>query len=150
MLYENNEMCAVKLDMNNPAKKLDMTKAYDRVEWSFLEKIMLKFGFEEQWVQLIMECVSVGYTVRFNNTEIKEFVPSRGLRKGDPLSPYIFLLCSEGLSSLLSHEHEIGGLDRVKVCRNAQPIPHLLFMDDSLILMKADHHNTRNLKRILE
>ena len=55
------------------AVKLDMHKAYDRVEWRFLEKMMLKMGFHEQWVQMIMECVSsVNYKVRFNNTEKEE------------------------------------------------------------------------------
>lgn len=94
--HGSNGLCAVKLDMN---------KAYDRVEWGFLEKIMLQMGFHAQWVELIMECVSsVTYRVRFNNTETDEFSPTRGLRQGDPISPYLFLLCSEGLSSMLAHE----------------------------------------------
>lgn len=91
----NSRVCAVKLDMN---------KAYDKVEWFFLEKMMLKMGFNEQWVQLIMECVlSVRYMIRFNDTETEEIIPTRGLCQGDPLSLYLFLLCSEGLSSMLAH-----------------------------------------------
>uniref|UniRef100_A0A453B0Q1 Reverse transcriptase domain-containing protein n=1 Tax=Aegilops tauschii subsp. strangulata TaxID=200361 RepID=A0A453B0Q1_AEGTS len=74
----------------------------------------------------------------------------RGLRQGDPLSPYLFLLCSEGLTSLLAREQEIGGLEGVRVCRNAPPISHLLFADDSLILMKADSHNASTLQRVLD
>ena len=140
--HGSNGFCAVKLDMN---------KAYARVEWGFLEKIMLRMGFHAHWVELIMECVSsVSYRVRFNNTETEEFAPTRGLRQGGPLSPYLFLLCSEGLSSLLAHEQEIGGLEGVRVCRNAPHISHLLFADDSLILMKADSHNASTLKRILD
>ena len=59
------------------------------------------------------------------------------MRQGDPLSPYLLLLCSEGLSSLLAHEEEVGALEGIRVCRNAPSISHLLFADDSFILMKA-------------
>lgn len=128
-----------------------MNKAYDRVEWRFLEKMMLKMGFHVQWVQLIMDCVSsVTYRVSFNNTETDEFISTRGLRQGDPLSPYLFLLCSEGLSSMLANEEETRGLEGIKVCCSAPSISHLLFADDSLVLMKADAHNASTLKKVLD
>jgi hypothetical protein len=70
------------------AVKLDMHKAYDRVEWIFLENMMRKLGFAEGWISLMMACVrSVRYQVRFNSEETEVFNPSRGLRQGDPLSP---------------------------------------------------------------
>ena len=77
-------------------------------------------------------------------------MPTRGLRQGDPLSPFLFLICSEGLSSLLAHEEDIGGIEGVQVCRNEPSISHLLFADDSLILMKANISNARTLKKVLE
>ena len=140
--HGSNGICAV---------KLDMMKGYDRVEWGFLEQMMLKLGFHLVWVQMIMQCVSsVTYKIRFNGEETEEIIPSRGLRQGDPLSPYLFLICSEGLSSLLDHEEEVGGIEGIRVCRDAPSISHLLFADETLILMKANVQNANTLKRILE
>jgi hypothetical protein len=102
------------------AVKLDMHKAYDRVEWGFLKDMMTRLGFDQRWINLIMSCVTtVNYRVWFNSDETDCFVPSRGLRQGDPLSPYLFLLCAEGLSSLLAHEEGVGGLQGVRMCRGA-------------------------------
>ena len=127
-----------------------MQKAYDRVEWGFLEKIMMKLGFDQRWVKLIMGCVkSVKYTIRFNSVETDAIVPTRGLRQGDPLSPYLFLLVAEGLSAMLKGAEERGELEGVKVCKEAPVISHLLFTDDSLILMHAIKKNADCLIDIL-
>lgn len=67
-----------------------MQKAYDRVEWKFLERMPAQLGFHRNIVDLLMACVtSVKYKVRFNDQETEDFGPPRGLRQGDPLSPYI-------------------------------------------------------------
>jgi hypothetical protein len=107
-------------------------------------------GFDQRWINLIMSCVTtVNYRVWFNSDETDSFVPSRGLRQGDPLSPYLFLLCAEGLSSLLAHEEGVGGLQGVRVCRGAPSVSHLLFANDSLILMKANAANATTLRNVL-
>jgi hypothetical protein len=131
--------------------KLDMHKAYDRVEWGFMEKILIKMGFDLSWVQLIMTCVrSVRYRVRVNSYKSEIFIPSRGLRQGDPLSPYLFLFCAEGLTGLRAQAEEREELIGVKVCHEAPAISNLLFPDDSLILMQANEANAGCLKHILD
>lgn len=75
-----------------------------------------------------MACVTlVEYKVRFNSNETAPFRPMRGLRQGDPLSPYLFLLCAEGLSALIADEEERGNLIGIQVCRDSPTISHLLF-----------------------
>jgi hypothetical protein len=120
------------------ALKLDMSKAYDWVEWGFIQAMMLKLGFHQDFVGLIMKCVkSVKYRIKVNTELTEVIIPGRGLRQGDPMSPYVFLICAEGFSSLM-HQAEISNhIQGIKVCNGAPSVSHLLFADDSLILMKA-------------
>jgi hypothetical protein len=118
--------------------KLDMSKAYDRVEWEFIRAMMLKLGFAERWVHLIMQCVqTVSYSVLLNGAPAGFIKLTRGLRQGDPLSPYLFLICAEGLTSLLSQVEMTGSLQGLSICRGGPQISHLFFADDSLIFCRA-------------
>ncbi|KAK9984665.1 hypothetical protein SO802_034190 [Lithocarpus litseifolius] len=81
--------------------KLEMSKAYDRVEWRFLMEVMRKMGFCESWIAIIYECIStVSYSILVNGEPKGNISPTWGIRQGDPLSPYLFLLCSEDDSLL--------------------------------------------------
>jgi len=121
------------------------------VDWSFLEKVLLKLGFQSQWVQRIMSCISsVRYTVRFNGVPPASFTPTRGLRQGDPLSPFLFLFVADGLSTLLQKKVQDRSLQELKVCRGAPGISHLLFADDTLLFFKANVEQASLAKQALD
>jgi hypothetical protein len=82
--------------------KLDMRKAYDRVEWDFLEGMIRKIGFVERCIQLTMTCIRTdSYSMLINNKPHGLITPSRGLKQSDPLSYYLFIPCEERSSSII-------------------------------------------------
>ncbi|KAA3485169.1 reverse transcriptase [Gossypium australe] len=120
------------------AVKLDMSKAYDRVEWNFIKEVMNKMGFARKWIDLIMKCItSVSYTVLINGSKGRTFNPHRGLRQGDPLSPFLFLICSEGLSALMRTAKKNGLIRGARASRREPVISHLLFTDDCMMFGEA-------------
>lgn len=120
------------------AIKTDISKAYDRVEWAFLDKAMKAMGFSEAWRGLIMSCVrSVRYQVLINGSPSGRIIPTRGLRQGDPLSPYLFVMCTEVLVQMLKRAEETKKISGLRVARRAPPVTHLLFANDSMMYCKG-------------
>jgi len=118
--------------------KLDMSKAYDRVEWRFLTEIMNKMGFCETWIKLIFNCTSsASYSILMNSEPRGNIVLSRGIRQGDPLSPYLFLLCFEGLNRLLQRAAQGNQIRGYSLCKNGPKVTHLFFADDRLLFCRA-------------
>lgn len=133
------------------AVKTDMSKAYDRIEWDFLREVLATLGFHDLWIDWTMECVSsVSYSFLVNGAPQGKVYPSRGLRQGDPLSPYLFILCTEVLSGLCAKAQEDGSLPGVKVGRSCPPINHLLFADDTMFFSRSDPKSCAALSRILD
>ena len=132
------------------ALKLDINKAYDRVEWVCLDKIMDKLGFDEKWRKLIMQCVTtVTYSVKINGVPRGNIIPSKGIHQGGPLLPYRFILCAKGLSAMIHALVANGVMVGVTVCHCGPKLSHLFFADDSLIFCKASFIECYALQRVL-
>ncbi|XP_048503164.1 uncharacterized protein LOC125498892 [Beta vulgaris subsp. vulgaris] len=130
--------------------KVDLSKAYDRIRWDFVEAMLRKMNFPEIWVQWIMQCITtVSYAVLVNGEPSQTIFPSAGLRQGDPLSSYIFILCMEVLSRNLTHLQNMKELEGLKIARTAPKISHLFFADDALFFFKAQPKNCWTIKNVL-
>lgn len=132
------------------AMKLDMSKAYDRVDWLFLESVMLKLGFCRTWVNLVMSCVqTISYAVIINGKPSDPFVPERGLRQGDPLSPFLFLFCAEAFSALLNKAERDEKIHGMVVARQTPQVSHLFFADDTVLFCRANNREADEIKSII-
>ncbi|XP_060972269.1 uncharacterized protein LOC133038200 [Cannabis sativa] len=132
------------------AVKTDMNKAYDRLEWGFLLRVLKANGFNSKVCTLLMECVTtVRYSILLNGAPLAPLNPKRGLRQGDPLSPFLFILCSEVLSKLIRRAEKNGDLIGVRVARNTIPITHLFYANDPIFFCSANAKNADALLKFL-
>ena len=111
---------------------------------------MLHLGFAGSFVATIMSCIkSVSYSVLLNGVPSRTIKPSRGLRQGDSLSPYLFLLCAMGLQGLLHKAESDGTIRGVSICRNGPRVSHLFFADDSVLFYRAKEFECQEILHIL-
>lgn len=115
-----------------------------------MEKFLEKMGFQDRWVKLMIVCTTMAsYSVLINGEPHGEITPIKGLRQGDPLSPCLFLVCTEGLHSLISKAANNGDIKGVSICRNGPKITHILFADDTLIFCRVKESECQSLLDIL-
>lgn len=128
--------------------KIDLEKAYDKISWKFLLDTLIFFNVNPAWTALIMNCVSsVKTSIHWNGEKLEDFSPGRGLRQGDPLSPYLFVLCMERLSILIEEKCTNGNWKGLKVSRDSTNLTHLFFADDLILFGQA---NLSTCKDIME
>ena len=115
------------------ALKIVFSKAFDRISWNFISAVLFSMGFPMKWVNLISQCVStVEYNLLFNGKIASVFKPNRGIRQGDPLSLYLYIISVNVLSCLIFQQENQQEWKGIKLCRIAHPISHLLYANDSL------------------
>jgi hypothetical protein len=115
--------------------KVDFEKAYDSVEWSFLDYMLGRFGFGETWRRWIRACVFCGsMSVLVNGSPTEEINIQRGLKQGDPLAPFLFILVAEGLGGLMRRAVELQRFKGFQVGSGGVTVPHLQYADDTLCI----------------
>lgn len=106
------------------AIKVDLEKAYDKIEWSFIREVLLNANLPKKLVDLILSCVSsVSTSILFNGGNVEAIHPSRGIRQGDPISPYLFIMCMEVLGYLIEEKCCDKSWTPVKAQKVARPSP---------------------------
>ncbi|KAM6559171.1 hypothetical protein CsatA_028410 [Cannabis sativa] len=132
------------------ALKLDMHKACDKLEWSFLDRVLRANGFSDKSRKLLMACVTtISYSVLLNGCPLKKIQPGRGIRQGDPLSPFLFVLCQEVLSKLIIKAEEKKHTNGIKISQAAPPITHLMFADDTILFTRANEKDAKGMVECL-
>jgi len=130
--------------------KVDYEKAYDSVRWDFISYMLERLGFCEQWIVWIKSCLeSATVSVLVNDSLTKEFVPSKGLRQGDLLASFLFLIVAEGLAGVVRNAVLFDWVESVEVGRNKVKVNMLQYADDTLFFCKATTKSVFCLKSIL-
>lgn len=133
------------------AIKLDLEKAYDRLSWDFIQDTLIDVGMPNMFINLIMDCISsANMSILWNGGQTVTFKSTGGIRQGDPISPYIFVLCMERLSQLINLTVDCELWKPIKLARNGPHLSHLCFVDDIILFAKATSDQVLVIKGILD
>lgn len=128
--------CKVNEKFGEFSLKIDIRKAFEKLERNYLIDFMLKMGFDPwrvNWIKLYIE--SVGFNIIVNGDGVGPFSLKKGLRHGDPTSTHLFTFCIKALNTLLKKAKGIGDIHDINVCRGASTLSHLLFIDNRSIFL---------------
>lgn len=119
--------------------KLDLEKAYNRLKWSFVEDMLKGLRLPPNLIKVIMLCISsTSFKILWNGETSYEILPSKGLRQGDRLSPYLFVLCLERLGHFIEEKVSSGEWQPIQLSRERPKLSHICFADDVILFAKAD------------
>jgi exonuclease III len=131
--------------------KLDISKAFDKLSWEYMKAMLIAFGFDQNWVTWILNLTSSAFfSLLINGVPSKPFSPSRGIRQGDPLSPFLFIIMAEGLSRTIHAALENNLLTGLPLHGISPPISHSQFVDDTLLMGSPTAREANSLKEILQ
>ncbi|GKA98182.1 RNA-directed DNA polymerase, eukaryota [Tanacetum coccineum] len=130
--------------------KVDFEKAYDSVRWDFLDDILWNFGFGDKWCNWIQSCLrSSRGSIILNGSPTEEFQFYKGLKQGDPLSPFLFILVMESLHIAFQRVEEAGMFKGIKL-DNSTSVSHLFYADDAVFVGQWCDSNINTLVSVLE
>ena len=133
------------------ALKINLKKAYDKLEWSFIREVLIRANLLADLIDIIMSCIStVSTSILFNGEALEPLYPLRGIRQGDPLSPYLFILCMEYLGQLIVKKCNAKLWQLVKASGNGPAFSHLFFADDLVLFARADGTNFSTIRDVLD
>ncbi|XP_071688580.1 uncharacterized protein [Rutidosis leptorrhynchoides] len=131
--------------------KVDFEKAFDSLNWDFLDEMMLLMGFGSKWRKWITSCIgSASVSVLVNGSPTKEFNLGRGVMQGDPLSPFLFIIAAEGLNWMAKSAVSNGRFFGVEIGKDKIPLSHLQYADDTIFFGKWSFENLENLMKLLK
>ena len=133
------------------ALKIDLEKAYDKQEWSFIKDMFIRANLPNDIIDVIMSCVSsVSTSILFNGEALDPILPSRGIRQGDPLSLYLFILCMDYLGQLIEEKCSVNLWQLVKASQSGLAFSHLFFANDLMLFAKVDGVNYSAIRDVLD
>lgn len=133
------------------AIKIDLEKAYDRLKWSFIHDTLLEMRIPKKFIDIIMKCVSSSsMRVLWNGEPTHSFSPSRGIRQGDPLSPYLFVMCMERLNQLIEEAIFHEEWRPISASKKGPLLSNLFFADDIVLFAEASIDQANVIKKCLD
>ncbi|XP_061371831.1 uncharacterized protein LOC133314370 [Gastrolobium bilobum] len=133
------------------AIKLDLDKAYDRLDWQFIHNTMVDIGLPRNLIHLIDECVQTpSMNLIWNGSTTRSFKPKHGLMQGDPISPYLFVMCVERLAHLIQAAIQVKAWKPIILSKKGPPVFHLLFADDIFLFAEASMEQAHLINQVLK
>eukprot|EP00253_Pinus_taeda_P005533 PITA_05533 len=131
--------------------KLDLSKAYDRLSWRYLHMVLEAYGFEKRWIEWIFSMISTPiFSILVNGSPTRTFNASRGIRQGDPISPFLFILAAEGLRRIIKREIRKKKIRGLKPWGNNLAITRQQFVDDIMLFGEVSIREVRAIKEVLD
>lgn len=133
------------------AIKIDFEKGYDRLRWSYIRETLLQMNLPYLMVNVIMECITTApLRVLWNGEPTECFKPTRGIRQGDPLSPYIFVMCMERLYQTIEESIIQERWKPIRASRDGPLLSNLFFADDAVLFAEANIEQAGIIKDCLD
>jgi hypothetical protein len=130
--------------------KLDLSKDFDKLSWQYMKSLLTAFGFSNEWISWTMSLISSSFfSILVNGVPSQPFSPSRGIRQGDPLSPFLFVIMVEGLGCYIKASIQNGSLQGLHLHGLQPTTSHNQFVDDTMLLNTPTAQEANKLRSIL-